>query len=111
MVEKGEDLHAISLSNGWQYALSLHSLELHLRWNDQQQDPRKVLLFSDRPVYRPGETLFLKAIARDWQEHQWNMPPEFATKLECFDARDRKFFETNLIFSTLGSADAVVSLP
>jgi len=33
-------------------------------WNIENRDPQKLMLFSDRPVYRPGETLHLKALLR-----------------------------------------------
>ncbi len=107
MAELGEDLHAIRLeAHGLPlYGFNIPSVE------SANENYRKVMLFSDRPVYRPGETMHLKAILRDWQDKNWTVPAATSATLRCFDPKEQKFFETNLTVSALGSLAQSVPLP
>lgn len=108
VAELNGDIHALRLSD---HAMPLHAFDLPIQWSDNPAPDRQVLLFSDRDVYRPGETLHLKAIARDWNEHGLAVPAKLTAKLQCFDARGKKFFETNAVFGELGSWHQSVPLP
>ena len=110
MAQNGDDLHAITLSSSWQNRLPVGG-SISQEWNAENRDHEKLMLFSDRPVYRPGEILHLKALLRNWQHDALTIPQAATAKLTCLDARDHPFFETNLAFSDLGSADASIPLP
>lgn len=74
---------------------------------DENPGGRRILLFTDRQLYRPGETLHLKAIARDFVSEEGLVVPEpFTAALSLWDPRNRKLLEANLTFSALGSASA-----
>lgn len=111
MAEKGEDLHAMNLGERWEHQLPLYGFNLPLDWGGDNADRRKVMLFSDRPVYRPGEVLQLKGLVRDWHKEQFTIPAGLQGRLEGIDARDRKFVETNVTFSSLGSITVSLPLP
>ena len=104
----GEDLHAVKLE---EQNISLYSFDLPVEWRGEAANAHKILLFSDRGVYRPGETVHLKAIAREWGASGLTVPPGLAGSLKCLDARGRVFFETNVTFSARGSWNESVSLP
>lgn len=110
MAQSGDDLHAVALNSTWENRLPVGD-SISREWNLENHDHEKVMLFSDRPVYRPGETLHLKVLLRDWQNDSLSIPQAATAKLSCLDARDHPFFETNLAFSDLGSADASIPLP
>jgi alpha-2-macroglobulin len=106
-VQLGEDFHAVEFRK---HTLPLYAFHLpSVEWNGAE-DPRRVLLFADRGLYRPGETLQLKAIARDWSDQGLTIPASLSGTLVCNDARDRKFFETNVNLSALGSLAVAVPL-
>ena len=111
MVENEKDLHAVSLGEQWNQQMPIYGFDFPVRWNLEDVEPHRVQLFSDRPLYRPGETVFVKALVRDTDENHLVVPQQIETLLCAFDSHDRKFFETNLVFSAWGSADAAVRLP
>lgn len=71
----------------------------------------RMLVFTDRPVYRPGETLQVKVIAREWRNGDWHLPGGQNVKLELSDARGRQVLATNLALGDLASLDRVIKLP
>jgi uncharacterized protein YfaS (alpha-2-macroglobulin family) len=134
-----DDFHAMELHRNnlglWSY---------HVPFVDQSDsnsagDWRRVMLFSDRDLYRPGETLHLKVLARDWTDHGLVVPMAKAQaqeaaatnaggtsaqptstggtpaplkgELEIVDARENQFFHTNVVFSGLGAWSADVPVP
>ena len=104
----GDDIHALEIK---EHSLPLYRFDLSREFSEDRLQNRQVLLFGDRDVYRPGETLQLKAIARDWGEHGPVIPQKLEGTLECLDARGRKFFETNVLFGALGSWSQAVPIP
>ena len=104
----GDDIHALELK---EHDLPLYRFDMAREFSEDRLQNRQVLLFGDRDVYRPGETLQLKAIVRDWGEHGLVIPQKLEGTLECLDARGRKFFETNVVFSALGSWSQAVPIP
>jgi uncharacterized protein YfaS (alpha-2-macroglobulin family) len=70
-----------------------------------------VFLFTDRALYRPGDELHVKAIARDWAAGGMEIPAGRTNHLTVFDPRLHKVLETNLCFSAMGSLDFTTVLP
>lgn len=110
-VQSGEDFHALPLNQNrvWQSQYDLASTGTDA--DEDPESPRRVLLFSDRDLYRPGETLHLEAIVRDWDSQGLHLPPGLTGTLQCTDARDKVFFQTNAVFNALGSWSVPVPLP
>lgn len=107
-VEHGEDFHALPLNENrvWMYGF-----DLPYTGYEAWENPRRVMLFSDRDVYRPGEAMHLEAIAREWSGSNLIVAAGLGGKLDCIDPRGKRFFETNAVFSSLGSWSALVPLP
>ncbi len=111
VAELGDDLRAAEIT-GNRHRLYADSSRVSFRYEGPAgDDHRQVLLFSDRPVYRPGETLHLKALARDVDEAGLRLPAELRGRLTVFDARNRKFHQAEAAFSELGSWNTDVTLP
>ena len=107
-VQQGEDFHAVGLE---QNAVPLWAFE-EARWQPgQQSEQRRVAFFSDREVYRPGETVHLKAIVRDLEEAGLRIPAGVTGTLACADSRRQIFFETNILLNDLGACEAAIVLP
>lgn len=109
LVEAGTDRHALRL-NQWETDVPLHRFP----FGDDDRfggDPRPALLFSDRDAYRPGETVQLKAILREWRDGQLQFPTSQTVELRVHDARGEVFLRRNLTLSARGSLDFAVKLP
>ncbi|MCZ7640685.1 MAG: MG2 domain-containing protein [Verrucomicrobia bacterium] len=101
LAEHGNDLRAAELRR---HELYVEASEIPRRYEWSGPEPtRQVLLFSERPVYRPGETVHLKAIVRDREGEALAMPADLTGHFTVRDARDRKFHEADAAFSALGS--------
>ncbi len=73
---------------------------------------RDVLSFSDRGVYRPGETVQFKAIVREWQSDGFvNPSPDTPVTLRAYDARGRRFFQKTGKLTAAGSFSEAIPLP
>ena len=107
-VQLGEDFHAAVLNGdqGWHYRFNVPFEE-----PDEQHTTQRVLLFSDRNVYRPGEQVHLEALVRDWDEQGLHVPTALTGRVDCVDARGRQFFQTNAVFSALGDWSVSMQLP
>lgn len=107
---KGADVHVLSFENSRdELALWRFRIPIAYRWN--RPDSRRVLLFTERPVYKPGETVHLKGIVRTETEGGFRVPDHRAASLRCFDSRGRKFFEKDVTLSDAGSFAEDINLP
>jgi uncharacterized protein YfaS (alpha-2-macroglobulin family) len=106
----GEDFHAEEFDHDRVWPYQFHLPFAGVNDNDTEKT-RRVMIFSDRDLYRPGEAMHLEAIVRDWNAAGLSVPPQLTGSLQCRDARDRVFFETNAAFSPLGSWSTLVPLP
>ena len=110
MIQSADDLHAVKLQ---EHNISTSSLGMSARWEipGEGDDIRRVALFTDRDVYRPAETVQLKAIVRDLTEAGLTIPAGLTSAVVCADAQSRQFFTTNLVLSALGACAAAIPLP
>ncbi len=73
---------------------------------------RDVLVFSDRGVYKPGETVQFKAIVREWHDGGFaNASPDTPVTLRAYDARGRRFFQKAGKLSAAGAFSEAIPLP
>jgi alpha-2-macroglobulin len=107
--QQGDDFHAIAFDHYPNWYPREPGAEFIIR--DELEDPMRVMLFSDRDLYRPGETVQFEAIVREWADQRLTVPAGLSGTLHCFDARGKRFFETNILFSSLGSSSMPVPLP
>jgi alpha-2-macroglobulin len=107
--QQGDDFHAVALD---QDHVWIHgSVGSRFMGSDEPEDARRVMLFSDRDLYRPGETMQFEALVREWANQRLNVPAGLTGTLQCFDARGKRFFQTNALFSSLGSWSVPVPFP
>ena len=108
LVQAGDDLHAARLR---EHGIPLYHFGLRQDWNPDGKDTREIFLFTDRPLYRPGETVHLKGILRDREGDSFSIPAGTKATLRVTDPRDEKVFETNLVVSAAGAVATSVPLP
>lgn len=68
----------------------------------------RAYLYSDRPAYRPGQTVELRGVVREIKEGRYEDPSGVAYKLEVFDSRGRQFFRKSVTLSEFGTLHASV---
>lgn len=51
-----------------------------------QQETQRTFLFTERGIYRPGETVYLKGIMREWKNNAWHIPSQLQGKVVVSDA-------------------------
>ncbi|MGB8166302.1 MAG: MG2 domain-containing protein [Chthoniobacteraceae bacterium] len=110
--ENGSDLHLVPLDDDTNH-LSLYRFHLPFRDADEEESTsgRQVLLFTERGVYRPGETVHLKGIIRDPRSGQARIPAGTKARLKAFDNREREILSKEVTLSAYGSIDADIPLP
>jgi len=108
VVSHGEDYHCAHIG-GSRHALSMWSFGVRY---GSRNDPREVLLFSERPVHQPGETVYLKAISRMVRNEVLALPPAGEkARLALHDPQGRLLHESEIGFSETGSFDGTLTLP
>lgn len=70
----------------------------------------KSYVFTDRPVYRPGQVVRWKAICRDVEAGQYACPRGATVQVEVQDARGVRLVSAERSLSELGSLDGQVEL-
>ena len=108
LAQSGDDLHAARLH---EHELPLYNFGVRQDWNRAERDKREVFLFTDRPLYRPGETVHCQGILRDRDGETFSIPAGAKVTLRVTDPKEEKIFETNLVVSAAGSVAASVPLP
>ncbi|MEI9893346.1 MAG: MG2 domain-containing protein [Chthoniobacter sp.] len=110
----GKDTHLIDFRN---HSEGLSLRQLGIREGDFGEDDEggadtwQALLFTERPVYKPGDTVHLKGIVRDWRENHPHVPAGAKATLRVTDARDRRILNQTLEISDVGSFSEDVKLP
>ena len=111
VVSAGEDFHCIPIGRSMP-TLDMWSFDVSWAWSIPDKPWRELLFFTERPVYQPGETVFLKAIGRMRSPSGLAMPaPDEPAKLRLYDPRGRLTLEKDVRFSANGTHHDALRLP
>lgn len=112
MASQGDDLHAASLSEGH---IPLWSMGIPWRPGQGEDNGRRgetrIFFFTDRTLYRPGESVHMKGIVRTWAEDEWQVPAGAPVTLRWVDPRGDVQLTTNLTVSAAGSFHFTTTAP
>jgi len=72
---------------------------------------REALIFTDRQLYKPGETAHIKGIVRERKDNQHRIPSQRQATLSILDPADRILTEEAITLSDNGSFDHTLTLP
>ncbi len=81
-----------------------HSTYSYNYYNRDERPEWRIYAFTDRPAYRPGETVQWKIIARVRDGEQWATPEGKALEYEIYDPRSEKVASGKLTLNSFGSA-------
>lgn len=109
-----DDSHLIAIFNPQNdvplYRLGLPEASLG-RLDGEEQETEEVFLFSERGVYKPGDTLHLKGLARVPNDKGARVAAGKRLAITGTDARDREFFRKEITLSEFGSFTEDIPLP
>jgi uncharacterized protein YfaS (alpha-2-macroglobulin family) len=100
----------VTLSN-WQGGLWPGAFSLNSAWEGRQPDSLG-LVFADRGIYRPGDEVMLKGLARYRRLGELKSPPTGArAKIRVTNSRGQKVFEGDVPLTKYGTFGSGVKLP
>ena len=79
-------------------------------WYNRESEPWKIYAFTDRPAYRPKETVNWKFIARRYNGSVYSTPADETVEFEIYDPRGAKVKEDKAKLNTFGSAWGTLEL-
>jgi uncharacterized protein YfaS (alpha-2-macroglobulin family) len=91
--------------------VSMWRFPVTYEWGKAPADRRLVGMFTDRSLYRPGETIHLKGHVRHLKKDDLHLPTSINPKLTITDPMHRVIHEKDLTLSTTGSFDISYQLP
>lgn len=91
--------------------VSMWRFPVNYDWGRRPADRRLVDLFTDRSLYRPGETVHLKGIVRQHQDDALRLPSSLNPTLSFTDPTGNSLLEEKMTLSTSGSFDHTLTLP
>jgi len=71
----------------------------------------KIYFYTDRPIYRPGQTVYLRAIARQAFNARYTLPEIAELPLRVLNPNGQEIAKLTLPLSEFGSASGEISLP
>ena len=97
-------------------ALPLHAGRIYrsgvpTSWRPVDSPEARMFLFTDRPVYEPGDEVRLKGILRVLDDRLTVPPADMPVEVTLFDSRGSAIVRTNLALSTAGSFNWVFAAP
>ena len=91
--------------------VSMWRFPVNFSWEKQTENSRLTHLFTDRSLYRPGETVHLKGVVRELKKEALHLPKSIKPKLTLTDPRRNVILENDLTLTSTGSFDQTVTLP
>ncbi|NWK57066.1 hypothetical protein HW115_15695 [Verrucomicrobiaceae bacterium N1E253] len=106
----GNDSYIVPFDNTLD-TVSLWRFPVDIEWNHLSGWKRNVMMFTDRNLYRPGETVQLKGIVRQFLDNQIKKSADKTAQLVITDSKRRVLMDQEITFSDQGSFDFTLKLP
>lgn len=91
--------------------VGLWHFPIRYSWNKSLESVRKAFLFTDRSLYRPGETVRMKGIVRNQRGNKVEPAAPGAARLLVLDPTDKEIHSADVTFTANGSFDFTYTLP
>jgi uncharacterized protein YfaS (alpha-2-macroglobulin family) len=111
LARNGDDATSIQISDS-NSRIGLWSHHINIGWSNPWTPSLQTMLFADRPVYKPGDTAHLKAIARQRSGDTLSLSKKPLTAtLVVSDPRNREIVHQAITFSPNGTWSHDLALP
>jgi len=107
---RGNDSYIIPFDNTLD-TVALWRFPVDIEWHHIKGWKRTAKMFTDRNLYRPGETVQLKGIARRFLDNQIKLPSEKKAQLIISDSASRVLTDQEITLSANGTFDHSLQLP
>ena len=91
--------------------VSMWRFPVRYSWGYDQTPPRHTFIFTDRSLYRPGETVHFKGIVRNLKNSTFKQDPANKPHFVIRDSKRRIILEKEVTLSDKGSFDQSFTLP
>ncbi len=91
--------------------VGLWHFPVHYTWEKLPEAARRAFLFTDRSLYRPGETVRLKGIVRSLRGNTIEPCPPAAARIVVIDPTEKEIFTQPVTLSASGAFDLSYTLP
>ncbi len=82
------------------------------KYNAPQEKPQmKTFFFTDRSIYRPGQTVYFKAIVLEKTGEKFDIKPDFPTMVDFYDVNSQKISSFRLQTNEFGSVSFSFIIP
>jgi uncharacterized protein YfaS (alpha-2-macroglobulin family) len=105
-----DDAHLISINNS-DASVPLYRLGVTDDYGEDEGDVRSIFLFTERGVYKPGDVVHLKGIARNLNDDQSTLPAGKMLTIKVNDSKDREIFKKTVTLSDFASFAEDITLP
>jgi uncharacterized protein YfaS (alpha-2-macroglobulin family) len=105
-----DDAHLISINNG-EASVPLYRLGVTDDYGEEESDVRSIFLFTERGVYKPGDVVHLKGIARNLTDDRSSLPAGTKLTVKVSDSKDREIFKKSVVLSEFASFAEDITLP
>ena len=110
IAQAGQDMRGVRVDDE-SMEMSRWAYDLPIDYEVAAEPVRELMLFTERPVYQPGETVFFKAISRMHKDVTLTIPLEKKAKLYVMDPQNRPVLTKDIGFTDAGSFADAVRLP
>lgn len=80
-------------------------------YSDAGTTETRTYFFTDRAIYRPGQTVYFKAIILDKRGDQFQLKTDFKTRIELFDVNYQLLSAQELVTNEFGAVSGAFVLP
>ncbi|PWH85796.1 alpha-2-macroglobulin family protein [Brumimicrobium oceani] len=113
--EDGLFSHSIADKRGISYTVEYESSQLYgseyMRFSNEEREISRVELFTDRSIYRPGQTVYFKGILFQGKDNDYKVLANKKVEILFKDAAYQEVYKKTLTTNEFGSIDGSFQLP
>ncbi|HIE06185.1 MAG TPA: hypothetical protein EYP58_05235, partial [bacterium (Candidatus Stahlbacteria)] len=106
-IAKGQDQAVYS--KNWNFGIDLWRFDISYQWQPPAEE-YYMFLFTEKGLYKSGETVHIKGILRKKQKGRWILPDIRRIKFVVHDARDEEIVNDTLRLNSFGAFNREVPL-
>ncbi|MBN1249422.1 MAG: Ig-like domain-containing protein [Anaerolineae bacterium] len=92
---------------GWSNGISAWDFDLPVAY---YEEPYTAYFFTERPIYRPGQTVYFKGILRGDDDAHYSLPPKGKLQVTIWDAQATEVYNEELPISDMGTMEGELEL-
>jgi hypothetical protein len=112
LTEYEKDVYNTGLEFKWnKQTLKTQQNFYNYRYNNEIQKAYSTIIFTDRAIYRPGQTIYYKGIVVEIDSTQRSIAKKFATTLSFIDPNYQTINQTALTTNDFGTFSGTLQIP